>query len=162
MKLSERRYSVEFEKLYTVEDIAKMTGLTSRTIRNYLKDGRLKGKKIGVQWRFTEDNIKELFKDKDFSDSVEEAKNQIVFDFMSDKEVESLNICSVIDYPCESADKVKVICEKALEIVNGYKQIGFVKFSYQFQEEYKKARFIIIGEIECVQRILDIFATIKL
>lgn len=81
---------------------------------------------------------------------------------MSDKEVESLNICSVIDYPSESADKVKVICEKALEIVNGYKQIGFVKFSYQFQEEYKKARFIIMGEIECVQRILDIFATIKL
>ncbi|MGM8370207.1 helix-turn-helix domain-containing protein, partial (plasmid) [Clostridium perfringens] len=42
-----------FEKLYTIEDIAKMTRLTSRTIRNYLKDGILEGKKIGGQWRFT-------------------------------------------------------------------------------------------------------------
>jgi len=40
---------MEFKKLYTVEDVAKMTGLTTRTIRNYIKDGKLKGKKIGVQ-----------------------------------------------------------------------------------------------------------------
>ena len=46
------------EKLYTVEDIANMTSTTSRTIRNYLKDGLLKGKKIGGQWRFTEEDIK--------------------------------------------------------------------------------------------------------
>jgi predicted transcriptional regulator len=32
---------MEFSRLYTVEDVAKMTGLTTRTIRNYLKDGRL-------------------------------------------------------------------------------------------------------------------------
>lgn len=36
---------MEFKKLYTVEDVAKMTGLTTRTIRNYIKDGKLKGKK---------------------------------------------------------------------------------------------------------------------
>jgi excisionase family DNA binding protein len=33
-------------KLYTVEDIAKITGLTSRTIRNYLRNGSLDGKKL--------------------------------------------------------------------------------------------------------------------
>lgn len=38
----------EFDKLYTVEDIAKMTSLTSRTIRNYLKNGSLTGKKSAV------------------------------------------------------------------------------------------------------------------
>ena len=49
------------EKLYTVADVAQVTGMTSRTIRNYLKDGTLTGQKIGVQWRFTEDEIKKLF-----------------------------------------------------------------------------------------------------
>lgn len=49
------------EKLYTVADVANVTGLTSRTIRNYLKDGTLTGAKIGVQWRFTEEEVKRLF-----------------------------------------------------------------------------------------------------
>lgn len=52
---------MEFEKLYTVEDVAQITGLTLRTIRNYLKDGRLKGRRIGVQWRFTAEDIQALF-----------------------------------------------------------------------------------------------------
>ena len=43
-----------FEKLYTAEDVAQITGLTLRTIRNYIKSGRLKGHRVGVQWRFTE------------------------------------------------------------------------------------------------------------
>jgi len=38
------------QKLYTVADVAELTGLTSRTIRNYLKDGTLRRRKIGVQW----------------------------------------------------------------------------------------------------------------
>lgn len=50
-----------FEKLYTAEDVAEITGLTLRTIRNYIKDGKLKGRRIGVQWRFTEADIQALF-----------------------------------------------------------------------------------------------------
>ena len=38
----------ELEKLYTVDEIAKMTALTTRTIRNYLRSGTLKGRKIGA------------------------------------------------------------------------------------------------------------------
>ena len=41
-----------FEKLYSVEEIAKMTSVTTRTIRNYLRNGILTGTKIGGQWRF--------------------------------------------------------------------------------------------------------------
>lgn len=52
---------MEFEKLYTAEDVAQITGLTLRTIRNYIKDGRLKGRRIGVQWRFTAADIQALF-----------------------------------------------------------------------------------------------------
>ena len=50
-----------FEKLYTAEDVAQITGLTLRTIRNYIKSGRLKGNRVGVQWRFTEADIQALF-----------------------------------------------------------------------------------------------------
>lgn len=153
---------MSFEKLYTVDDIAKMTGLTSRTIRNYIKDGRLRGKKIGVQWRFTKENIKELFEDKEFTDSVEEAKNQIVIDYINRKEIEDISTCTLVDHPCSNEREAEILCNRILEIVNEYKKDGFVQFSYQYFEEYKKARFIITGEVECVQKVLTAIKTSKL
>lgn len=147
---------MDLKKLYTVEDVAKMTGLTTRTIRNYIKDGKLKGRKIGVQWRFTEEDINELFKDKDFYDSVEEVKNQIVTDFINNKKTDEISICSIIDYPCENTTFIEGLCKEVIEVVNKHINGGIKNFSYMYQEDDKKARFIIIGEIKSVQEILNV------
>lgn len=48
------------EKLYTVEEVAELASVTGRTIRNYLKSGRLIGRKIGGQWRFPEAEVQRL------------------------------------------------------------------------------------------------------
>lgn len=48
------------EKLYTVEEVAEMASVTGRTIRNYLKSGKLVGRKIGGQWRFPESEVQRL------------------------------------------------------------------------------------------------------
>lgn len=48
------------EKLYTVEEVADLASVTGRTIRNYLKSGRLVGRKIGGQWRFPESEVQRL------------------------------------------------------------------------------------------------------
>ncbi len=50
----------EVERLYTVEQVAKMTSLTTRTIQNYLRTGILRGRRIGGQWRFTATDIREM------------------------------------------------------------------------------------------------------
>lgn len=49
------------EKYYTVDEVAEMTGLTSRTIRTYISQGRLTGMRLGKQWRFTEADIARLY-----------------------------------------------------------------------------------------------------
>ncbi len=48
------------EKLYTVEEVAQLASVTGRTVRNYLKSGRLVGRKIGGQWRFPENEVQRL------------------------------------------------------------------------------------------------------
>ncbi|MBU0935823.1 MAG: helix-turn-helix domain-containing protein [Spirochaetes bacterium] len=45
--------------MFTLKDIAKMSQLTTRTLQNHLKEGLLKGTKIGRSWRFTEENLKD-------------------------------------------------------------------------------------------------------
>ncbi len=57
---------------YTISDIAKMTKLTDRTIRNYLAKGNLKGMKIGGQWRFSKNDIYALFNNDKFEDDMKQ------------------------------------------------------------------------------------------
>lgn len=49
-------------KVYTVEEVAKILKFTEKTIRDMLASGRLKGSKVGRQWRISEDQLKEFFK----------------------------------------------------------------------------------------------------
>ena len=44
-------------KVFTVEETAKLFNVTRRTIQSYIKDGKIKGQKIGGMWYFTEDNL---------------------------------------------------------------------------------------------------------
>ncbi len=146
---------MEFPRLYTVEDVAKITGLTTRTIRNYLKDGRLKGLKVGAQWRFTEQNIKDLFEEQGVSDSMKEAKNQLVADFLHEKRAETPRILHHLISLVLRA-RGQTLCEPVLELVNVLQDKGEIEFSFQYLNG--RARFIIMGDPKLVQRVLVLLA----
>lgn len=38
------------EKLYTIEDICFIAGISSQTVRQLLREGHLKGAKVGRKW----------------------------------------------------------------------------------------------------------------
>ena len=44
-------------EMYSVEDLMEELGLSKYTVRQYLKDGSLKGRKIGIRWYVSEDNL---------------------------------------------------------------------------------------------------------
>ncbi|MFU8811470.1 MAG: helix-turn-helix domain-containing protein [Balneolaceae bacterium] len=50
--------------LYSVDDLHELLGMSKMTIRAYLREGRLKGKKLGVQWYVTEEAIRAYFEDE--------------------------------------------------------------------------------------------------
>ncbi|KPG69520.1 helix-turn-helix domain-containing protein [Enterococcus sp. RIT-PI-f] len=45
---------------YTVDDLAKELGVTTRTIRNYQKSHVIEGIKVAGQWRFSRESVKSL------------------------------------------------------------------------------------------------------
>ncbi len=50
-------------KLFEVEDLAETLGLHDRTIRKLLREGRLRGRKLGKRWYVTEESLKAYFRD---------------------------------------------------------------------------------------------------
>jgi excisionase family DNA binding protein len=138
----------EFDKLYTVEDIAKMTSLTSRTIRNYLKDGSLKGKKIGGQWRFTMDDIKNLFDNGSFAHEIRDAKKSQVLDFLEGVDTDitgDVQICAIADVYCTGEEAVGWYQSLVSVINNGENHFSYAKFNYDYIETEQKARFTLFG-----------------
>lgn len=43
---------------YTVDDIAELLQVSQRTVYDYLRSGKLKGKKIGKYWKVTEEALR--------------------------------------------------------------------------------------------------------
>lgn len=51
-------------KVYKVEDIMELLGVTRRTIYNYISNGKLKGNKVAGKWIFTEEQVKAFIEGK--------------------------------------------------------------------------------------------------
>ena len=49
--------------LYSVTDLSEKLNVTTVTIRNYLKQGKLKGKKVMGRWFILEEDATQLFKE---------------------------------------------------------------------------------------------------
>jgi excisionase family DNA binding protein len=47
--------------LYSIDDLHELLGISKMTLRAYLRDGRIKGRKLGVQWFVTEEAIRDYF-----------------------------------------------------------------------------------------------------
>jgi excisionase family DNA binding protein len=149
----------EFERLYTVADIARMTGFTSRTIRNYLKDGSLQGRKIGGQWRFTMENIKQLFSNSIFSGDMSRKNRQRILNFLSGAHTEiqgKIQVCSIVDCYCESPKEGQQIYEKLVTVINAKVDDAPAKFDYEFNGKDKKARFTLFGNPDYIIKTLQL------
>ena len=136
------------EKLYTVADVAQVTGMTSRTIRNYLKDGTLTGQKIGVQWRFTEDEIKKLFSRQMPGQS---SPSQIVRGFLGEQDRKEASFCALLDFPgvteLEGMELYHRLQENSGE--------GIRSMSYEYHDEGQLLRIAVSGETGAVMDLLE-------
>lgn len=150
------------EKFYTVADVARVTGLTSRTIRNYLKDGELHGVKVGVQWRFTEEDVRHLFQETDGREDLSGISGNRIEEFLGtdysntsafeDKKEEALlSQCVILDYFEPTEEKSKSRREKLSKACEAQKDK--VGFSY---EERKDGilRVVLTGEPKIITKIL--------
>ena len=52
--------TLEGIKIYSLKELSEKLNVTQRTLHNYIKDGRLKGQKIGGKWQISESNLKKF------------------------------------------------------------------------------------------------------
>ena len=138
------------EKLFAVEDIAKMTSMTTRTIRNYLKDGILEGRKIGGQWRFTEGDVKKFMDSGNISKDMADRIKQDVLDFIDGVNTDytgEIQVCAIVDLYQEKS----VVEEKRNKVVEFINSEGnklapkFMRYLYEYIESEQKGRITLFA-----------------
>lgn len=141
------------EKLYTMNQIAEMLELSVRTIQNYLKEGKLTGKKIGSQWRFTEKDLEPLFSDKSFLDKKNTDEKRRLEEFLKKDSIEKPEIFSILCYPYSKDFKLQELMKKINENIEKASKCRFY-----FVSTENTFKFFLEGDIESVinlQKIID-------
>ncbi|MBM4055318.1 MAG: helix-turn-helix domain-containing protein [Planctomycetes bacterium] len=61
-------------KLYSLKELSEILGITTFTLRTYIRQGKLKARKMGTKWLVTEEALKDYFSDT----KKEEKENRVV------------------------------------------------------------------------------------
>ena len=97
---------------FTITDVAMMTGLTTRTIRNYISDGFLLGDKSSGKWLFTTEQVDAFMDNSSVKPALLAKKNAIVYDFMASPITEVEKMCIVLDITDKHAGNASTLfCE---------------------------------------------------
>lgn len=57
-RAEENAKRLEDIRLYSLTEIEPILGVTHRTLQAYIKEGRLRGVKVGGKWKVSEENLK--------------------------------------------------------------------------------------------------------
>jgi hypothetical protein len=132
--------------MYTIKDLAMMSGLSDRTLRNYLNTGILKGEKIDGAWCFSEADIDNFFSSATAQTAMRSRKNADVYDFAVNSRKKDDAACIMLDLPTKNSMKVaKFFCE-AVNKRQGLKMT--------FDSNKGINRVILIGSPETLSEIM--------
>ena len=137
------------EKFYLISHLVLMTGLTDRTIRNYIASGILKGEKINGIWHFTPEEVDAFIKNPAVRPSIVAKYNSVVYDFMINNGKREEEACVILDLPKADIKKTsEFFCQK---IGSG----NFENINFNFDGFAKTPRVILKGTPEDVFGIID-------
>lgn len=123
--------------LYSVDDLHEQLGLSKMTIRAYLREGKIRARKLGVKWYVTEEALREYFDapPEGTSEKANTPKNfryilKGINDLVSEQEecetIEETVSC-IEDQAIISLFQVEVIDETSNEIVELIKARDFLE-----------------------------------
>ena len=133
-------------KYYVINHLVMFTGLSDRTIRNYIASGILQGEKINGLWHFTPEQVEEFVRHPAVRPSILAKNNGLVYDFLLDTKKTGQEMCVILDTPC--ADK-KTVAECFCYSINSG---GYHNIQFSFDGVMETSRVILKGDAAEVLR----------
>lgn len=137
---------------YVIGHVVLITGLSERTIRNYIADGVLEGEKINGVWHFMPEQVEAFISNPDVRLSIISKKKSIVYDFMLNEFKKQDEACLILDLP--NSDPKTAMEHFAYRINNG----SYTDINFSFDFFGKIPRIILRGKMEDIIELANLYA----
>ena len=104
------------QERYNLNELAMITSLTTRTLRNHLRQGTLSGEKVDGAWMFTAEDVDAFMAQPAVRKSIRANHSGVVFDFLADTLKPQNRSCVILDFAVSIAEGEKIVrffCEQA-------------------------------------------------
>lgn len=147
------------EDWYDADQLAQAWGMHVRTIRRYIREGKLQASKIGGTWRIAKEDA-EMFVGR-ISKEIKKKTDDDIQSFLDvgkDKDGRTFEVCTVVEYPMGSKE-AQLLSQHLVSIMNSDDPTrGPAKMQFQNFAEEKKIRIVIWGKAGFVGRLLTTVA----
>ncbi len=138
---------------YLINHLVLFTGLTDRTIRNYISSGILQGEKINGLWHFTPEQVDGFIRHPAVRPSILAKQHAAVYDFLLENKKDDWEACMILDFPGKSKKEIaEYFCYRISN--EDFQQIHF-----SFDGVEKVSRVILKGYTADVLRLVNDFMT---
>ncbi len=139
------------DRTYNLNELAMMTGFTTRTLRNYINQGLLKGNKPEGVWQFSAEDLDEFFNEPFVKEGLRIKRSSAVFDFMAERKKKDSRTCVILDVPVSVSEGN----ELSLFFCREMEKVTDVTFS--FGRESGMGRIILTGAEDQVAKIMKAY-----
>ena len=154
--------------LYTVGQVAKRLDLHPKTVRQFIRLGKLKAHKMGGQWRVTEPDLRGFMAGDAENPDPAPLRSSHVEDFRgfhAEPDPASQNnvqVSAVIDVTVNSHMDAERLSNLLLAVMNTRDDdLLDARLDYLYYREEKRARFMIWGQPEFARKIIEVVAQIS-
>ena len=133
---------------YSIDEAAEILDLHPRTVRIYVREGKLSGKKIGKEWRISRSALNTFLGGEENATENSGGAHDLL-------QPSHVRISAVIDIHAASADQATSISSMILAALKG-KGPGYreVRFDFIYYESERKARCLLWGDPSFIGNLL--------
>ncbi|WP_432664706.1 helix-turn-helix domain-containing protein [Wukongibacter baidiensis] len=146
-------------KLYTVDQVSEMLNIHPKTVRKYIREGKLRATKMGKQWRITGHDLS-LFVEVNENVPLENL-NEITYstselEVKPNKTNDKVSVSTVVDILVENKDEVERISNTLIAVMNSKDpKYGKSTVNIQYIEKSQKLRVMLWGTIHFTETFLS-------
>jgi excisionase family DNA binding protein len=136
------------KEFMTIDEVAEMLSLHSRTIRRHIDAGKLKAIRVGGEWRIRRGDLEAFMSGTETARELSDAWTSQAVDFLEGRTVYpgKVRVCAIVD--CDFADPAEAgrISTTLLDLINRRApDAPKAKFQYAYDAGTGRGRFILWG-----------------
>ncbi|MDU2670748.1 MAG: helix-turn-helix domain-containing protein [Clostridium sp.] len=153
-------------KFYTIDQVAEILGIHHKTVRKFIKEGKLNANKLGKQWRISPLDLERFTKVEDsideseaisYDEEIELSNNELNFEVKNE-----IKVSSVIDLEGIDSDEYSRISNMLLAIMN-CKNDSLQKntINIKYSKNVNRLRVMLWANINTTKEVLDVIEMLR-